>query len=128
MLLRAGNSFTANDALYFGTTGSAYAQNSRAIAGAAAASWPLYDTLIQGPGLTATLPLPATPPGTALGVVLYFAELYWSAAGARSCTWAFNGGPPALAAPLDIVAAAGARFTALQMPFQVFCPGHDNRG
>ena len=52
-------------------------------------------------------------------MVLYFAELYWAAAGARSCNWAFNGGPAALPAPLDVVAAAGARYTALQMPFQV---------
>ena len=74
---------------------------------------------MQGTQLTATLPLPATPPGTALGVMMYFAELYWSAAGSRSCYWAFNGGPVATPTPLDIVAAAGARFTALQMPFQV---------
>ena len=73
---------------------------------------------MQGAQLTATLPLPAAPPGTALGVMMYFAELYWSAVGARSCSWAFNGGLAATSAPLDIVAAAGARFTALQMPFQ----------
>ena len=115
----AGNAFTANDALYFGATGTVLTKDNKAIAGATASSWPLYDTLIQGAHLTATLPLPATPPGTALSVVMYFAELYWAAAGARSCNWAFNGGPPALPAPLDVVAAAGARYTALQMPFQV---------
>ena len=118
-LCMAGNAFTANDALYFGTTGTVLTKDNKAIAGAAASSWPLYDTLIQGAHLTATLPLPATPPGTALSVILYFAELYWSAAGARSCNWAFNGGPLALPAPLDVVAAAGARNTALQMSFQV---------
>ena len=78
--LHAGNAFTANDALYFGTTGSASAQNNKAIAGAAASSWPLFDTLMQGTQLTATLPLPATPPGAALGVIMYFAELYFSEA------------------------------------------------
>ena len=69
--------------------------------------------------MQAVLPLAGTPPGTPLLVVLYFCELYFKTAGARLFSWTFNGGGAALLAPYDIVAAAGAKYTAVQLTFSV---------
>ena len=69
--------------------------------------------------MQAVLPLPNTPPGTPVLVVLYFCELYFKTAGSRLFSWSFNGGAAALPAPYDIVAAAGAKYTAGQLTFSV---------
>ena len=69
--------------------------------------------------MQAVLPLPNTPPGTPVLVVLYFCELYFKTAGSRLFSWSFNGGAAALPAPYDIVAAAGAKYTAAQLTFSV---------
>ena len=103
---RAGNAFTTNTALFFGTTAS-LASTTTAIAGAAPSDYPLFQTAMQGTKMQAVLPLPDAPPGTPLLVVLYFCELYFKTAGSRLFSWSFNGGAAALPAPYDIVAAGG---------------------
>ena len=115
---RAGNTFTANNALFFGTTATVAPSTTTAIAGAAPSDYPLFQTAMQGTKMQAVLPLPDTPPGTPLLVVLYFCELYFKTAGSRLFSWTFNGGAAALPAPFDIVAAAGAKYTAVQLHLQ----------
>ena len=116
---RAGTAFVTDNTGFFGTTASAAPSTATAIAGAAPSDYPLFQTAMQGQKMKAVLPLPGTPPGTPLLVVLYFCELYFKTAGSRSFSWAFNGGAAALPAPYDIVAAAGARYTAVQLTFSV---------
>ena len=119
---RAGTAFVTDNTGYFGTTASAAPSTTTAIAGAAPSDYPLFQTAMQGLKMKAVLPLPATPPGTPLLVVLYFCELYFKTSGSRSFSWTFNGGAAALPAPYDIVAAAGARYTAVQLTFSVCFP------